>query len=320
MTNEPIISVCIVTYNQEKYIGECIQSVVNQITDIPFEIIIGDDASTDNTLEIARSFSKEHPEFIYIIEHPINIGPTANIRSVYRKARGKFIAHLDGDDLMHPSKLKTQYEILVKNTDCVACTHEVFLIDPNGIKLKSHWKNAPEGRNHLPSLLNDMPFFAHSSKFFKRTSLNLSLLNQEIIDCTIHYDQIKQGPFYHTREPLGSYRLMTGITSNKTEVNRTIIQNVQKIYEDAIKNSQDHEKTKAKQAYAKSLMEFAYQSAVLNNKDDFKYFIKKSYSLKIISATQIAMRALRAFPAVACFIAKTRSQFRPGGLAFKCLH
>lgn len=320
MIENPKISVCIVTYNQEKYIQDCIQSVINQNTKIPFEIIIGDDASTDKTVEIVRGLAAKYPEIIYVIEHSKNIGPTANVRSVYSAARGDFIAHLDGDDLMHSNKLQTQYDTLTRNNDCVACTHEVHLIDPQGRILKKNWKNARAGRNYLSSLLKDMPFFAHSSKFFKKSSLKLTLLSEEIIDCTIHYNQIKQGPFYHINEPLGSYRLMTGVTSNKASINHTVVQNVQNIYDDAILKSTESDLEATKSAYAKALMEFAYQSAVLNNKNDFKKFIKKSILVQRISATQMTMAFLCLAPWIACLMAKIRSQFRPGGKVYKCLH
>lgn len=320
MIENPKISVCIVTYNQEKYISECIQSVINQTTNIPFEIIIGNDASTDKTTQIVRSLAAKHPGKIRLIEHPINIGATANVRSVYSAARGDFIAHLDGDDLMHSNKLQTQYDALIKNNDCVACTHEVHLIDPHGRILKYHWKNVVEGKKFLIDLLNNMPFFAHSSKFFRRESFLQNLLSEELIDCTIHYNQIKQGPFYHISESLGSYRLMTGITSKNLKINNIIVRDVQKIYEDALQFAQQVEKNAINKAYAKALMEFAYQSAVLSNKDDFKKFIKKSVFIKKISVTQMAMRVLCVLPTFACFTAKIRSQFRPGGFAYKCLH
>lgn len=57
--NKPFLSVCVVTYHQVKYISECLKSILNQKTNFQFEILIGDDASTDGTTEICKEFAKK---------------------------------------------------------------------------------------------------------------------------------------------------------------------------------------------------------------------------------------------------------------------
>ena len=94
----PEVSVCVVTYNQEKYITECLQSVVDQETDFDFEVLVGDDCSTDGTRRIVQEFAEKYPDIIKPILHSKNTGAFHNYVSVHNAAMGKYIAHLDGDD------------------------------------------------------------------------------------------------------------------------------------------------------------------------------------------------------------------------------
>ena len=67
--NPPLVSVCVQTYNQENYIANCIESILVQLTDFDFEIVIGDDDSTDRTRDICIEYAKKHPEKIRLILH-----------------------------------------------------------------------------------------------------------------------------------------------------------------------------------------------------------------------------------------------------------
>lgn len=81
----PKVSVCVVTYNQEKYIRQCLQSIVDQETNFLFEIIVADDCSTDGTAAIIRDFYHKYPSIIKSFFHYRNIGPAKNIFFTYKK-------------------------------------------------------------------------------------------------------------------------------------------------------------------------------------------------------------------------------------------
>src|SRR5450759_3411095 len=68
----PKVSVCVVTYNQEKFIRQCLQSIVDQETDCDFEVIVGDDCSTDGTRDIVREFAERYPTMIKVILQDTN--------------------------------------------------------------------------------------------------------------------------------------------------------------------------------------------------------------------------------------------------------
>ncbi|AVH49395.1 glycosyltransferase family 2 protein [Acinetobacter sp. SWBY1] len=87
-----LVSVCIVTYNQEKFLEQTLQSILNQNTNFQYEVIVGDDCSTDSTRKIIEGFLIKYPNIVVPIFHKVNIGPIENIKSVYKKAKGKYIS------------------------------------------------------------------------------------------------------------------------------------------------------------------------------------------------------------------------------------
>lgn len=106
------------TYNHEPYIAQAIESVLMQKTDFPFELIIGEDCSTDGTLGIAKAYAQKHPETIRLLSGPANIGSLANIVRINTAARGKYIATLEGDDFWNDDlKLQKQVDFLENNPE-----------------------------------------------------------------------------------------------------------------------------------------------------------------------------------------------------------
>ena len=119
---KPLVSVRILTYNHEKYIRKAIESVLNQKCDFSFEIIIGEDCSTDSTRLICLEYQKKHPEIIKLILNDNNVGLIKNYVNVTNEARGKYIACCAGDDYWCDDyKLTKQVDFLKKNTDYSMC-------------------------------------------------------------------------------------------------------------------------------------------------------------------------------------------------------
>lgn len=128
----PKVSVCVISYNQEKYIRKCLQSILEQETDFEFEVIVGDDGSKDGTPAIIREFADKYPGKVKPVLHPKNVGPTANYFSVHNIARGKYIAHVDGDDYCLPGKLSRLAAHLDQNKDCRIVWHRMHIINEHG--------------------------------------------------------------------------------------------------------------------------------------------------------------------------------------------
>jgi len=120
------VSVCVFTYNYEKYLSQALDSVISQKTNFPIEIIIGDDCSKDGTQKIAAEYYKKHPDLFVLSFNEKNIGGTRNWVNSMKKCRGKYIALLDGDDYFTDDlKLQKQYDLLESNDKYVLCFHSV---------------------------------------------------------------------------------------------------------------------------------------------------------------------------------------------------
>lgn len=124
----PIVSVIIPSYNHEKFIEECIQSVLSQ-TFQDFEIVITDDASSDRTVEIIESFNDPR---IKLFKYSINKGASIATNNCIRKSSGKYIAMLSSDDAWYPNKLETQVNYLDTHPKIGAVFGKVDWIDEKG--------------------------------------------------------------------------------------------------------------------------------------------------------------------------------------------
>lgn len=114
----PLVSVIVFTYNQESYIQECINGILDQKTDFEFEIIIGEDCSTDKTRSICQKLQRQHSDKIKLLLQDTNQGLTKNYISTLEQCRGKYIAQTAGDDYWNnPDKLQKQVEILNNNPE-----------------------------------------------------------------------------------------------------------------------------------------------------------------------------------------------------------
>ena len=143
----PEVSVIIPTYNRAHYICSAIQSVLNQTFE-DFEIIVVDDASTDDTREIIDKFEDER---IYYIRHKKNRGGSASRNTGIKHSRGKFIAFLDDDDLWMRNKLEKQLDLINKTSEIGVVYTGVLLINNSG-QIISHKIPSLRG-NIFPDIL-----------------------------------------------------------------------------------------------------------------------------------------------------------------------
>ena len=128
MKTTPLVSIALRSFNQKTFLKECIDSILKQ-TYTNFEIIIADDASSDGSVELIKKYATDYPKIIKPILNEKNQGHTKNLNLALFACKGKYIAIFDGDDLMHPDKLKLQVEFMEKNTDCNVCYHNTDFFD-----------------------------------------------------------------------------------------------------------------------------------------------------------------------------------------------
>jgi glycosyltransferase involved in cell wall biosynthesis len=157
------ISVALCTYNGGKYIAEQLSSILNQNYVID-EIQIGDDGSTDDTIDIINDFKKRH-ENIFLTLNQRRVGITDNFENTIKRCRGDYICLSDQDDIWHPDKLKIIIPVLQQNPKFQACFTNASFIDENGIKIDgSLWESygVLKEKEHL---LDPERLFEHLLRF-----------------------------------------------------------------------------------------------------------------------------------------------------------
>lgn len=128
--NEPEISIVMSVYNEEKHLDESINSILNQ-TFLNFEYILINDASTDGSLSIIEKY-RDHDKRITLIDNIANLGLTKSLNLGLRKARGKYIARIDADDIALPRRLEIQHDFLEKNPNVFLVGSGAYNVDENG--------------------------------------------------------------------------------------------------------------------------------------------------------------------------------------------
>ncbi len=150
------VSVCITTYNHERYIAQAIESALMQVVDFPYEILIGEDESSDGTRDIVLAYQRKYPERIrlFLHDHPpgyVHVNGRQNFINNLANATGQYIALLEGDDYWTcPSKLQKQVEYLDKNPGYAICFHNAKEIYENGER--EPWDYCPPGMKETLTL------------------------------------------------------------------------------------------------------------------------------------------------------------------------
>jgi glycosyltransferase involved in cell wall biosynthesis len=205
----PEISVIIPLYNNAKYIGKAIESVLNQ-TFTDFEIIVVDDCSTDNSRDVIESYIKKDAR-VRAIYHERNKGVSAARNTGIHAATGAFIASLDSDDLFLPARLKALYAEIIKNPSIVLVHSDIYVVDEHETII-GVIKGDP--RYSIGSIPGEVlrRRGSHLDKPLMRTScLHASGLYDETLRGTEDYDLYHrlthQYPVGYVKEPLYMYRL-----------------------------------------------------------------------------------------------------------------
>ncbi|MBL4577895.1 MAG: glycosyltransferase [Flavobacteriales bacterium] len=228
-----LVSVLIVSYNQEDFIEKTIKSILAQETDFSIEIIITDDASTDSTSSIIENFQKQHPKLIRVLSSTENLGPYKNGLRGYQAARGKYITWIDGDDAWdHPKKLQAQIDFLEANPDFTGCFHDARIIHEAGTEESN---NRAQGDFKLYSQFNEYREEFHPWHLLKRNIIptaslvfrnnvdlqNLPVMNSKglSLNWLMQLEIIKGGKFKYFNEPWSIYNDHPLGVSKKNKLN-----------------------------------------------------------------------------------------------------
>lgn len=218
----PMVSVVCATYNQEAYIRQCLEGIMMQKTSFSFEVLINDDASTDNTASIIKEFEIKYPKHIKPIYQKenqyskgIKIDPNYNIP----RAQGKYIAMCEGDDYwIDELKLQKQFDFMENHPECTMCFHNAEI--ENNLKDKTISHIQIEDREYFSNELFSNWIVPTASMFFRKDFLDFKILtNNNILNGDLIYILLaaEKGKVYGLSEKMSTYRMHEeGVTWNPT--------------------------------------------------------------------------------------------------------
>lgn len=118
---EPAVSIVVLTYNQEQFIGQALDSIINQERSFPIEVLVNDDCSTDNTAAIVKGYQQKYPNIIKAYFQPVNKGAMNSFYNMLKLCRGKYFMNLAGDDYWLPDKIKLQFDYMESHPKIGMC-------------------------------------------------------------------------------------------------------------------------------------------------------------------------------------------------------
>lgn len=152
---KPLVSVICTNFNKGEWIKDAIEGFLMQITEFNFEIILIDDKSTDNSIDILRDYARKYPKKIRLFENKQNMGITKTWKKICREAKGKYIARCDGDDFwIDKYKLQKQVDLLEKDDDSKWCNSDFKTINEEGDTICE--KSFASGFINLPKDFDEM--------------------------------------------------------------------------------------------------------------------------------------------------------------------
>ncbi|NBK79425.1 glycosyltransferase family 2 protein [bacterium D16-76] len=214
------VSVVVPTYCQERFVAQALDSILEQQTDLQYEVLIGDDASTDKTPEILVQYAQEHPSRITLILREKNVGITKNVWDLYRKAKGKYISILQGDDYwIDANKLQKQWELLEAHPEYIGCGGKSLVVNEDNVPdyTQSPHFTLPKRVFTLEDFLDTWQLPAQQGTWMFRNIFSgdgaqrYSILYQahrHLDDKTMALLLLSKGSFYCSYEPLSAYRFV----------------------------------------------------------------------------------------------------------------
>lgn len=205
-----MVSVCMVSYNQEKYVREAIDSVLMQKANFDIEIIVSDDCSKDGTPQILMEYKDKFPGIVKPIFGETNLGYPNNQRRSLEAAKGKYIALCDSDDYWTDAyKLQKQVDYLESHDDCVICFHNVMHVYEDNSQARS-LLNPLDFPSDLTALdvINRKWFLPTNSEVFRREFLTFPSWYDKFlhIDYVINILLAQHGSLHYLPDVMSVYR------------------------------------------------------------------------------------------------------------------
>lgn len=208
------VSVQMLAYEHGAFIKQAIEGVLMQKTKFKYELIIGEDCSTDNTRIICEKYAKQYPDIINLLPSDRNLGMIENGNRTFRACTGKYIAICEGDDYWtHHSKLQKQVEFLEKHNNYSMCFHKAKVIYNDKFKKSRDFPNhSLKADINLTDIIEKKWFIPSSSICFRKNSLELPTWINHIfgVDMAIQLIMATKGEIRYIDKSMSAYRKHSG--------------------------------------------------------------------------------------------------------------
>ena len=297
-----LVSIRLMVYNHESYIRETMDGILKQKTNFIVEVVIGDDFSTDKSLEIIREYQSTSTIHFKILERNVGddywqnrqkLGRLHNFYNIIDNCTGKYIALLDGDDYWTDSyKLQKQVDFLDKNAEYVLCFHKVGILKTDGIITEDFITKVPENYDTINTLAKLGNYIHTPSVVFRNKFLKLpeEFTLAPFGDYFIYMILAQYGKLKYIEDKMAVYRIGVGVWSNKDDFFR----NFKTAYVHALLTNSFHKKEEISTIFLQRIIYFIdkYKSQLTPDhldqlavssrvrKEIDAFFIKRINSLK----------------------------------------
>ena len=221
-SESPLVSVCTLVYNHEPYLRQCLDGFVMQKTNFAFEVLVHDDASTDNSAEIIREYTDKYPHIfkpIFQLENQYSKGVRVNAMYQYPRIKGKYVALCEGDDYWtDPSKLQRQVDFMESHPDYSLCFHNAMVLNERiEVKERIHSFCYFKGDQTISTerLIEDWCIPTASILFRKSSFDQVELPRFFSGDYTLELALASVGKLHYIDHYMSVYRLNNGGVSSK---------------------------------------------------------------------------------------------------------
>lgn len=228
MDTNPVLSIAVLTYNHEKYIRECLDGILMQKIDVPYEIVIADDCSTDNNRAIIEEYRRKHADVIRTVYQPSNVGMHENFYHLMNALKGRYFALVEGDDYWtDPRKISIQLDILNNMPEVVCCFHTAHVMKEKGSKNKLTLKRYPH--KPVPQITDIEYMLEHGNyiptasmlqrNIFKGNYPDIIADKKVLPDTMFNLLQASQGKYFYIDREMSVYRInVDGVTENRLSI------------------------------------------------------------------------------------------------------
>jgi glycosyltransferase involved in cell wall biosynthesis len=208
------VSVLVLAYNQEPFVAQAVRSALEQDAGVNYEIVVGEDASTDRTREILTAIEREHRDRIRLLLPVSNRGMYENFVETLRACTGEYVALLEGDDYWtSPRKLRTQAAYLDAHPQCALCFHNVSVVHADSSRPpRLYCDPRPKDRSTLEDILA-RNFIPTASVMVRRVALGeppVWMRSLRMLDWPLHVLSARHGDIGYLDEVMAVYRIHAG--------------------------------------------------------------------------------------------------------------